>query len=264
LTDIIVTHSDVDHQGGLHSLKQLAPQAILSCGTADAPAVSDPAVILETRYEKYRAQHGHHYDDATLEWLKNELGKPQAIELTYDGGEVISLGREGSLQIIHLPGHSHGHLGLWNPERRILIGGDAIQGRGYDDVHGQPALCPTYLHVQPYLATIAFIEALGPDCYIGCHWPVMDSARAVLDFCRESRSFVELAESLVLEAIRESKGAGITLTELCKRTGPLLGGWPSAAHHELCYAICGHLEDLLLRGLVRTVHTDCPRRYAAP
>lgn len=262
LTDIIVTHCDVDHQGGLHSLKELAPQAVLSCGTADAPAVSDPDVILAERYEKYRALHGHHYDEATLDWLKSELGKPQAIERTYDGGEIIPLGREGSLQVIHLPGHSHGHLGLWNPERRILLGGDAIQGKGYDDVHGQPALCPTYLHVQPYLATIAAIEKLEPHFYIGCHWPVMGSAREVLDFCHESRRFVHIAESAVLEAIRGSGDTGITLTELCRMTGPLLGTWPSPVHHELCYAICGHLEDLLQRGLVRRADTACPQRYA--
>ena len=34
--------------------------------------------------------------------------------------------RLGSLEVLHAPGHSPGHLGFWWPERRVLIAGDAI------------------------------------------------------------------------------------------------------------------------------------------
>ena len=262
LTDIIVTHCDVDHQGGNHAIKQLAPQARIGCGTADAAAVSDPEVIIAQRYDGYRKNHGHHYDEATLQWLKDELGQPQAMDVTYDGGETISLGQEGTLEVLHLPGHSRGHLGLWDSARKILIAGDAIHGKVYNDIKNeQPALCPTYLHVQAYLKTIASIESLKPETYIGCHWPVMTSPAAIMNFCAESRDFVERAEQLVLEAIHNAKTQGIGLTELCQTLGPALGDWPRPVDHELCYAVNGHLEDLTERGCIQPIEGSSPLRY---
>jgi len=263
LTDIIITHCDVDHQGGNHAIKQLAPQARIGCGTADASAVSDPEVIIAQRYEGYRKTHGHHYDEATLQWLKDALGKPQAMDFTYDGGETISLGKEGTLEVLHLPGHSHGHLGLWSSEQKILIAGDAMHGKVYDDMKGQPALCPTYLHVQAYLKTITIIETLQPETYIGCHWPVIKTPEAIIDFCSESRDFVKRAEQLILEAIHNAKTQGIGLTELCRALGPELGDWPRPVDHELCYAFNGHLEDLSERGCIRPVEGTSPLRYIA-
>jgi len=263
LTDIIITHCDVDHQGGNHAMKQAAPSAKLACGRADVSAVSDPEVILARRYEAYRAHHGHHYDEATLKWLRDELGEAQAMDGSYDGGETISLGGEDSLEVLHLPGHSRGHLGLWDSRRKMLVAGDAVHGKVYEDTMGQPALCPTYLHVQPYLKTIARIEALKPEIYIGCHWPVMTSADAVLEFCAESREFVERAEELILKAIQNSGSGGIGLSELCQNLGPELGEWPRPVDHELCYAFNGHLEDLSERGTIERIEGALPYRYIA-
>lgn len=151
--------------------------------------------------------------------------------------------------MVHLPGHSHGHLGVFDRKHGILFGGDAIQGKEYLDEQGEPALCPTYLYTQDYLRTIEKIRALNPAAYVGCHWPVKRGAQ-VEAFCDESRDFVQKAESLILAELKASP-AGLTLSELCARCGPALGSWPAAMNHELCYAFAGHLDDLEARGLIR-------------
>lgn len=261
LTHLVITHCDVDHQGGNAALKRLAPRAALGCGEADASAISDPAVILAERYERYRRDHHHHYDGATLDWLRRELGAPQPVDHRFRGGERITLGPQWTVEIVHLPGHSHGHLGVHDLRHGILYGGDAIQGRVYLGLDDKPALCPTYLHVAPYRATIAHIASLPLRGYVGCHWPILRDPAAVRAFCAESAVFVDLAEARVLAALRRAGARGSTLPELCAQLGRELGAWPRAVDHELCYALFGHLTDLAARGSVIEDRSTAPFRY---
>ncbi len=50
---IVVTHPDVDHQGGLAAMKERIPDAMAGCGFADRPMVEDPETLLRDRYEPY-------------------------------------------------------------------------------------------------------------------------------------------------------------------------------------------------------------------
>ncbi|MEM0964763.1 MAG: MBL fold metallo-hydrolase [Verrucomicrobiota bacterium] len=259
LTHIVITHCDLDHQGGNADMKKIAPQAKIGCGRADAAQVSDPAVIYAERYDAYRAKHGHFYDDDTRDWIMNALGKPQPVDVVYDGGEFIEVSPGWIVEVIHLPGHSKGHLALWDKRHRALFAGDAIHGEVYLDLKGAPALCPTYLQVPEYLNSIRRIEELQPEIYSGCHWPVY-RGEEVSDFCRRSREFVEKAESAILETLKNSDD-GMGLTELCHEVGPQLGDWPAEINHELCYAFNGHLKDLVQRGLVEEESDSFPVRY---
>jgi glyoxylase-like metal-dependent hydrolase (beta-lactamase superfamily II) len=178
------------------------------------------------------------------------------VDLTFRGGEHLRIGPDWQLEILHLPGHSRGHLGVWDLKYRILFGGDAIHGAVYLGLNGQPALCPTYLQIDTYRATIRFIEHLPLDAYCGCHWPVKRGSE-IREFCEESRAFVEHAERLILEALCQPK----TLNELCTELGPKLGTWPRAVNSELCYAFVGHLNDLEARGCICRVPGRKPHCY---
>lgn len=250
LTYLLNTHCDVDHQGGNAGLMRFASQARLLCGTMDQAEIESPAVIMERRYNAYARDHLVHYDDPTRAWLLGELGEGRNVDRTLNGGEIISLGAGRELQIIHLPGHSRGHLGVWDRRNHILLGGDAVQGESYLDLQGRPALCPTYLHVQPYLETLRRVESYGFSGYVGCHWPVCRGSEEISRFCGISRDFVYRAEMLLLHHLRGCE-RGATLRELCEAVGPRLGRWPQAVNIELCYAFTGHLDDLAARQLVR-------------
>ena len=45
-------------------------------------------------------------------------------------GDTVDLGDGLAFQVVALPGHSPGHIGLYEPTRRLLIAADALQGRG--------------------------------------------------------------------------------------------------------------------------------------
>jgi glyoxylase-like metal-dependent hydrolase (beta-lactamase superfamily II) len=230
---VINTHPDSDHVGGNAGVKRWAPRALLGCGDADREAIDDPDVLFRSRYDAYRA-FGVFYPEEVARNIRRDLGEAQPVDLTFRGGERIRLSPDWELEIIFLPGHSKGHLGLLDRRHRALFGGDAIQGSVYLDVSGKPALCPTYLYPETYLQTCQLIERMDLDYYVSCHWPVK-KAQEIAEFCQETRAFVERTELLL-------SNAGITnLREACLKLGPQLGQWPEPIHLELAYALAGHL-----------------------
>lgn len=230
---VINTHPDSDHVGGNAGIKRWAPRTLLCCGDADRHLIDDPRELFRHRYDAYR-QHGVFYADATAKNIHRDLGDAQPVDLTFRGGERIRLEPDWEVEVLHLPGHSKGHLGVLDLRNRVLFGGDAIQGSVYLDVTGKPALCPTYLYPESYLQTCQLIEHLDLDYYVSCHWPIKKD-REIAEFCDESRAFVERTELLL-------KSQGLTdLREACLTLGPQLGKWPDPVHLELAYAMAGHL-----------------------
>lgn len=260
LTWIVNTHPDLDHTGGNYQMKQLAPQAILACGDADREACSDPEKLMRLRYDAYRGDHALWYQGDARAWVLEQSGKPQPIEVTFVGGERIRLSSDWEVEVVAVPGHAKGHIGILDRRHRAFYGGDAIHGRVYHGFDGLAKLPPTYLHVDDYLSTIRLIEHLPIDTYAGCHWPIKRGAQ-IADFCAESRDFVHLADRLLREVLTEPR----TLREACLALGPKLGDWPHVEplDLELMYALNGHLAQLVDRGLARSIVVqDNPRLLA--
>lgn len=246
LTWIINTHCDLDHIGGNHEMKQVAPEARLVCGDADREACSSAANIMRLRYDAYKERHHLYYSGEGREGVIAQCGQPQPIEVTFTGGEHIRLGPDWDIEILSLSGHSKGHLGLLDRKNQALYAGDAIHGAVYLGFDGTEKMGPTYLHVDDYLSTIRFVEHLAISTYVGCHWPVKHGAE-IGEFCVESRQFVQKADHLLREFLIKPH----TLAEACLELGPHLGQWPRAVDTELMYALNGHLERLVERGLAQ-------------
>ena len=159
-----------------------------------------------------------------------------------------------------MPGHSHGHLGVFDRKYRTLYYGDAIQGAGYKALAGGWALCPTYLYVEPYLQTIRSIENFGAETIVGCHWPVWRGTQEIQAFCAESRNFVTLADQLIHEYLQVHP-SGATLRELCQVLSERLGEWPPRIHMELAFAFSGHLDRGVSTGSLRVDRSVRPWVY---
>jgi glyoxylase-like metal-dependent hydrolase (beta-lactamase superfamily II) len=230
---VVNTHPDSDHVGGNAGIKCWAPRALLCCGDADRKMIDDPAELFRMRYDAYR-RYSVFYPEQVANNIRRDLGEAQSVDLTFRGGERIRLSLDWELEVLFLPGHSKGHLGVLDHRHRALFGGDAIQGSVYLDVTGKPALCPTYLYPETYLQTCQFIEHLDLESYVSCHWPIK-KGQQIVEFCQETRAFVQRAERLLKST------DVIGLREACLKLGPQLGNWPEPIHYELAYALAGHL-----------------------
>jgi len=132
LTQILVTHFHIDHVGLISRLRKLSGAKLLvSEKEAQATRLMTSEIDLE---------HGMHlYEDAGIPMetidqmlgstpshlyfeIYEELGKPSR---SLKNGDEVSIG-EYSFRTVWTPGHSPGHICLYEPEQRLLMAGDHI------------------------------------------------------------------------------------------------------------------------------------------
>jgi glyoxylase-like metal-dependent hydrolase (beta-lactamase superfamily II) len=253
---IVVTHPDLDHQGGLAGLKEAAPAAQAACGFADRGLVADPERLLRDRYGAYEDHHAVGYSDAEKVWIRSLYGAPAAVDVTWSGGEVVAVG-DRKLEVMRAPGHSAGHLMIWDPTTRQLFSSDAIHGRMCPAADGAPALPPTYEEVDAYVESIGTVESLGVAELHSGHWP-QRTGEDVLAFLGESRDFVAALDTAVLERLERPAG----LRELCEHAEQRLGPF-GADPVNLMFAVHGHLRRLVSRGAVRVDSLRRPPIFSA-
>jgi glyoxylase-like metal-dependent hydrolase (beta-lactamase superfamily II) len=255
---VLVTHPDVDHQGGLAAISELCTGASLACGFYDRAMVGQPEQLLHDRYQPYVAEHAMGYGPEEIAWIRAHYGAPARIDVTFSGGETLQLGGR-LLEVHHAPGHSAGHLVVFDRAAGLLFSSDAIHWKACPGVDGGPAMCPTYEEVDSYLATIELVRALAPAELHSGHWPTRSGAE-VGDFLDESGAFVEEVDRVLLARLERPA----TLAELCDEVLRELGPWQSELH-LLMFCVHGHVRRLQRTGRVQAADpTASPRLFQLP
>jgi glyoxylase-like metal-dependent hydrolase (beta-lactamase superfamily II) len=167
--DVIVTHADCDHCGGDGEMKRLCPQSQIHVSTQDRVMVEDPRRLMSNRYEAYEREHGLAYDEATKDWLAEAAGRAQEIDSTLAPGQRIRLSQAWDVEILPLPGHTLGHIMIWDPRHRIAFIGDGVLGHGEYDLEGRLFAPPTYVTARGYLESIDRLESLNPEIVLRGH-----------------------------------------------------------------------------------------------
>ncbi len=103
---ILITHAHMDHVGGLPELQKLTGAEVI------AHEIEKPVVQGETPSIRAGGKSAGILP-----------GTP--VDRTLTDGEVIEDVMDG-LQVIFTPGHSYGHIAFWQPDKRLLITGDAM------------------------------------------------------------------------------------------------------------------------------------------
>lgn len=255
LTLAVTTHADLDHQGGNDALKRAAPRAWLACGEADRAMVEDPRALFDLRYNHLRRDHDVGID---LEFLPL-AGAPRKMDVSFTGGEKIRLRDDWALEVLHVPGHSHGHLALYDSQHKAAFVGDAIHGRGCPKAEGGLAIPVTYYYVDIYLSTLRYFEGLAIDVLYSGHWPVM-RGEEIRDFIAESRQTVELFDRVILASL-DKNPAGLTLENLIDVVANAVGDWPKESWALAMWPVKGHLDRLEQRGKVRAMPGSQPVKW---
>ncbi|MDQ3943154.1 MAG: MBL fold metallo-hydrolase [Actinomycetota bacterium] len=221
--EVLISHADVDHCGGNRALRESRPGLRFSCGELDRPWIENNQLMLAELYS-WSEPYGFGPDEEAKAWIREELGGDSPIDTGLRGGETIRLGPYRRVEILHLPGHTPGHLGVWDPQNGAALVIDAVLETGIYDREGNRLIPPRYFEVGRYRATIRKLRAMRPEYLLTAHYPVMQGQEA-LDFLDRSLDYTEQ----VHRTVRESFERGITdLWELTRYTDERLGPYPES------------------------------------
>ncbi|WP_369148813.1 MBL fold metallo-hydrolase [Streptomyces sp. R44] len=151
---VVNTHWHSDHVGG-NALLQ-AQGAAVAAGAPEAEAISrrDPGCC-------------------SAEYLDQPVA-PYSVDVSLDDGQILRLG-DTEWEVVRTPGHTPGHLALWQPEERLLVVGDALSDYdvGWVDLalDGPDAAATA-------LASLQRMADLDPRVILPSHGPVPADTRA--------------------------------------------------------------------------------------
>jgi len=159
---IVITHSDIDHSGGLGAMLDACPAATAVAHRLDIPWIEDVELLIEERYRGLRDAHGIDQGEEFLRWVRAS-DTSGSVQLGVVGGEALRLGGGRELELVHVAGHSRGHLAVIEHDTRTGLIGDAVFGAATPALDGSPAVAPGYYDVAAYLDTIARLQELELD-----------------------------------------------------------------------------------------------------
>jgi glyoxylase-like metal-dependent hydrolase (beta-lactamase superfamily II) len=166
----VATHAHSDHVGGLHEFTERAIHRaeageVAAAGRANVDAtVYDDTVVGPYRDAGYDIPELF-LDAVPVAGLASAIIERPAAPATrlLDDGDVIDLG-DRAFEVLHLPGHSPGSIGLWERATGTLFSGDAVyDGPLLDELDGSD--------VDDYVATMQRLRALPVSVVHGGHEP---------------------------------------------------------------------------------------------
>jgi glyoxylase-like metal-dependent hydrolase (beta-lactamase superfamily II) len=177
---IVVTHIHPDHYGLASKVKQL-------CGAKVAMHRTE-AELIDSRYvnftellkelaEEFRSNGVPQSElpeiaEASL-WM-NQFVSPDLPEVMLEDGDIISNG-SFEFEVLRTPGHSLGHICLYEPNRRLLFPGDHIlfDITPHVGFHPQSGDNP----LGDYISSLKMIEGLRVNFVFPGHGPVFNSLK---------------------------------------------------------------------------------------
>ena len=128
----VATHRHFDHTGGLHEFEEVVVHR------EDADAVSNADGFASLRIEDYPPEElsGYEPPPSLLTALPRDgfdlatyVVTPVRPTRIVDDGDEIDLG-DRRFEVLHLPGHTPGEIGLWEEGTRTLLSGDCVYDSG--------------------------------------------------------------------------------------------------------------------------------------
>jgi glyoxylase-like metal-dependent hydrolase (beta-lactamase superfamily II) len=180
----VASHAHADHAGGLHEFADRRAHR-LEAETVAAGGQAPPLLASSWRslFGEDHREETHDLPDVLLSRVPSAgfdarrfttpAAEPTSILL---GGESIDLG-DRSLEVLHLPGHSPGSIGLWDERGGLLLSGDAAyEGGIIDALPGGD--------IEAYVRTMQVLRDLPVTAVLPGHGDTFDGDR-LADIARD-------------------------------------------------------------------------------
>jgi glyoxylase-like metal-dependent hydrolase (beta-lactamase superfamily II) len=121
---ILITHFHYDHTGNAKMLKERYG-AMVVCHPADKPIIEDPMIITRpenlTRFgvtpeevvADFNLKEGESLGLSDPGIIETYWNFPVEVDVDVEDGDILEFGGL-KVEIVHLPGHCPGHIGVWN------------------------------------------------------------------------------------------------------------------------------------------------------
>ena len=130
----VATHTHFDHTGGMH---EFTTRLVHEAEAESLAKANDRMVLEASGFDDdvlgLMKEQGYCFDRNDFLTAKptqdfepaNHRLQPAPPTATLAEGDILDLG-DRYFEVLHLPGHSPGSIGLWDQDRGILFSGDAI------------------------------------------------------------------------------------------------------------------------------------------
>jgi glyoxylase-like metal-dependent hydrolase (beta-lactamase superfamily II) len=175
----VATHAHMDHTGGMHEFET----RYIHAAEAEAMAHAENHLPLDIDA----------YDEPTRAWfaamgydvsggfltaipstgfkVKSHALSPASATRILNEGDIVDTG-DRAFEVLHLPGHSPGSIGLWERKSRTLFSGDAIyDGPLLDEIPGAD--------IETYVKTMKRLRDLPVEIVHAGHDPSFGRARLI-------------------------------------------------------------------------------------
>jgi glyoxylase-like metal-dependent hydrolase (beta-lactamase superfamily II) len=176
---VVNTHWHSDHVGGNALLQAMGAGIAASAPDAEAVARRDPGCCL-------------------AEYLDQPVS-PYTVDQPLHDEQFLRLG-DADWQVVHTPGHTPGHLALWQPEERLLAVGDAMSD--YDVGWVNLALDGPKATATA-LSSLQRLSDLAPRVVLPAHGPIpADPGTAFTAALRRAQRLVDDPDGAVWYGVR--------------------------------------------------------------
>src|SRR5439155_9288704 len=217
---LINTHGHKDHAGGNGEVKAAAPQVQIGLHRDDIYLAGGPEAHLSSRTDSSSVLREMGREDLLPEYevsLRKVVGKSVGVDRVLEDGDVVDLGQDVRLSVVHTPGHTFGSCCFFWEAGGVVFSGDAVQG------HGWKAGNPPIYHDVVYLSSLDRIASLNAETLCMGHtmgWggvlnhPVRRGPE-VAETLEASRWAAAIIERAVARAL-EQRGLEATFVELAE------------------------------------------------
>lgn len=255
---LLVTHADVDHFGGLQDICRRLPQTITMAHGLDKRWIESADAILFERYMMHTGDGISVPAERQLQ-LRERGGGGGKIQLSLVGHEHIDLGKGGCWSVLHAPGHTNGHIVLWEAQKKWAIIGDAALSWGVPDLQGNWIAPPPYYHVEAYEKTIRMLLLLNAERMFTSHYGVLNELETK-QFLVECLQAVSAIGTAVMKVLKRHQN-GITLRDLCREVGQIAPQWKEPLWDALVDPVSAHLLQWHELGRISIKMVDGTKHY---